>query len=175
MKAASINEIKQELNVVPPAKLLDLCLRLAKFKKENKELLNYLLFEAHDENAYIEKIKDEITVHFSEINQSNLHFVKKALRKILRITVKYIRHTGSKQAEVELLLYFCSILITSSIPINKSTALTNLYQSQLKKVAKVIATLHEDLQYDYLKQVKKLEEDVLRPRGTIIQLFLKKK
>lgn len=158
MKAATINEIKQELIGIPPAKLLDLCLHLAKYKKENKELLTYLLFDAHDEAAFIESVKMDMEIHFAEINQSNLYFVKKSLRKILRTTAKHIRHTGSKQAEVELLLHFCTTLIHSSIPIHKSTVLNNLYQFQLKKIAKVIATLHEDLQYDYLKELKKLEK-----------------
>ncbi|MEP7143603.1 MAG: hypothetical protein ABI707_12065 [Ferruginibacter sp.] len=157
MKTATVNEIKKELNDTSPAKLLDLCIRLAKFKKENKELLTYLLFEAHDETAYIESVKTEIDAQFTNINQSNLYFAKKSLRKILRTTGKYIRYSGSKQAEVELLLYFCKTLINSSVPIHKSTMLTNLYQFQLKKIAKVIATLHEDLQYDYLKELKKLE------------------
>ncbi|MEO5892839.1 MAG: hypothetical protein ABIQ31_21495 [Ferruginibacter sp.] len=175
MKAATINEIKQELNVIAPAKLLDLCIRLAKYKKDNKELLNYLLFEAHDESAYIENVKAEIDEQFIAINLSNLHFVKKSLRKILRTTAKYIRYTGSKQAEVELLLYFCSRLVSSAIPFHKSTALVNLYQSQLKKIGKVIATLHEDLQYDYLKELKKLGEPEVKLGGNFIQLFLKKK
>lgn len=157
MKAATINEIKQELIAIPPEKLLDLCLRLAKYKKENKELLTYLLFDAHDEAAFIESVKMDIIDQFAGINQNNLYFVKKSLRKILRSVTKHIRHTGSKQAEVELLLHFCSTLLNSSIPIQKSTVLNNLYQFQLKKITKVIATLHEDLQYDYLKELKKLE------------------
>ena len=157
MKAATINEIKQELNAIPPAKLLDLCLRLAKYKKENKELLTYLLFEAHDEVAFIENVKQDMEEQFAAINHSHLYFAKKSLRKILRITAKYIRHTGSKQAEVELLLHFCSTLQSSPIPIQKGTVIYNLYQFQLKKIEKVIVALHEDLQYDYLKQLKKLE------------------
>lgn len=157
MKAATINEIKQELNSVAPAKLLNLCLRLAKFKKDNKELLSYLLFEAHDESAYVASVKRVVDEQFAEINHSNLYFAKKSLRKILRTTARYIRYTGSKQAEVELLLHFCSTLLNSPIPVHKSTVLNNLYQFQLKKIAKVIATMHEDLQYDYLKELEKLE------------------
>jgi len=157
MKAATINEIKQELNTVVPAKLLELCLRLAKYKKENKELLTYLLFEAHDEAAYIETVKQDMEEQFAAINHSNLYFAKKSLRKILRTTAKYIRHTGSKQAEVELLLHFCRTLLNSPIPIQRNTVLNNLYQFQLKKIAKVIDTLHEDLQYDYLKELKEME------------------
>jgi hypothetical protein len=156
MKAASISEIKQELNNIPPAQLLELCLRLAKYKKDNKELLNYLLFEGHDEQAYIQNVKDEIEQEFTEINTSNLYFAKKSLRKILRNTAKHIRYTASKQAEVELLIHFCQTLQDSAIPIKNGTVIYNLYHFQIKKVAKTIATLHEDLQYDYLKQLKKL-------------------
>ncbi|WP_301923170.1 hypothetical protein [Ferruginibacter sp.] len=82
MKAASISDIKQELNNIAPAKLLELCLRLAKYKKDNKELLNYLLFEANDEQAYIGNVKNEMEKEFAAINTSNLYFVKKSLRKI---------------------------------------------------------------------------------------------
>ena len=157
MKAATINEIKQELAALSSARLSELCLRLAKYKKENKELLTYLLFEAHNEQAYIESVKEEITAMFAGINQSNLYYAKKSLRKILRITAKHIRHTGSKQAEAELLMFYCSTLLASGIGFKKSTVLNNLYQSQLKKVRTVIAAMHEDLQYDYLKELKKLE------------------
>ena len=157
MKAASISDIKQELTNVSPAKLLELCLRLAKYKKDNKELLNYLLFEANDKQAYIGNVKTEMEEAFASINQSNLYFAKKSLRKILRTTAKHIRYTASKQAEVELLLHFCHSLKHSGIPIKTSAVLNNLYQYQLKKIAGVIATLHEDLQYDYIKELKKLE------------------
>ncbi|MEO6722103.1 MAG: hypothetical protein ABIN67_17185 [Ferruginibacter sp.] len=156
MKAATIHELKQELNNIPPAKLLEICLRLAKFKKDNKELLTYLLFESHDDTGYIASVKSYMDEQFGLINKSNLYFAKKSLRKILRTTAKYIRHTGSKQAEVELLLHFCISLINSGIAIRKNIALKNLYQAQLKKISKVVATLHEDLQYDYLKELNKL-------------------
>ena len=33
MKAASVNEIKQQLKEVNPTELIELCLRLARFKK----------------------------------------------------------------------------------------------------------------------------------------------
>jgi hypothetical protein len=117
MKAATINELKQELNVISPAALLEICLRLAKYKKDNKELISYLLFESHDEAAYINSVKNNMDEQFALINKSNLYFAKKSLRKILRTTGKYIRYTGSKQAEVELLLYFCTSLVNSGISI----------------------------------------------------------
>jgi hypothetical protein len=46
MKASSIKEIKTELSSLSAESLQDLCLSLARFKKENKEFLSYQLFEA---------------------------------------------------------------------------------------------------------------------------------
>ena len=42
----------------------------------------------------------------------------------------------------------------------KSTAMLNLYNQQLKKVRKALESMHEEEQYDYLKEVEKLEKGV---------------
>jgi hypothetical protein len=157
MKAATIHEIKEELNTLKTSQLTELCLRLCRFKKENKELLTYLLFEAHNEQDYTEGIKKEIDDLFGEINLSHLYFAKKTLRKIVRIINKYCRYSGVKQTEVELLIHFCSVLKDSGIPIQKNAVISNLYQSQVKKIKTVFATLHEDLQYDYRRELEELE------------------
>ncbi len=156
MKAASVHELKLELANTAPEHLVDLCVRLAKFKKENKELLTYLLFEAFDEQAYVENIKTEMKLQFEEINTSSLYFVKKSLRKILRLLNKYIRYTGSAEVEVKLLLFFCGTLKDSGIPIEKNPVIHNMYQNQLKKIGKTIATMHEDLQYEYVRELETL-------------------
>lgn len=157
MKAATVHEIKQELLATPDKKLVELCLRLAKFKKENKELLTYLLFEGHNEEAYINEVNTQITTEFADLNTTtNLYFTKKSLRKILRIANKYIRYTGSKQAELAILLHYCAELKESGIPYQKSTALVNLYQQQIKKIKAALSTLHEDLQYDYQQMLDQL-------------------
>lgn len=152
MKAATLNELKLELNNTSHEQLVILCTRLARFKKENKELLTYLLFESFDEQAYVENIKKEVVEQFSEINITSLFFVKKSLRKILRGLNRYIRYTGSAETEVKLLLFFCSTLKSSGIPFERNAVIKNMYQNQLKKIAKVIATMHEDLQYEYTKE-----------------------
>lgn len=156
MKAATIHELKQELTNIPADQLAELCIRLAKFKKENKELLTYLLFEAFDEQAYVENIKTEVDEQFQEMNTSNLYFVKKSLRKMLRTLNKYIRYTDSAETEVKLLLFFCSTLKDSGIPIERNPVIKNMYISQLKKTAKAIAGMHEDLQYEYLRELEQL-------------------
>jgi len=151
MNTASSSDLKEELKTLKPAQLTELCLRLARFKKENKELLTYLLFEAHNEEGYIAGVKKEIDDLFSEINLSHLYFAKKSLRKIVRVINKYSRYSGIKQTEIEPRLYFCITLKHSEIPIHRNTVISNLYNSQLKKIDTLLKTLHEDLQYDYSK------------------------
>jgi hypothetical protein len=156
MKSATIHEIKQELSTARPAELIELCLRLGRFKKENKELMTYLLFEANDEQGYVTGIKKEIDEQFATINLSQLYFAKKSLRKIARIINKYCRYSASKPTEVELRIYFCTQLKESGIPIKRNAVINNLYNSQLKKIQTVLAALHEDLQYDYQKELEGL-------------------
>jgi hypothetical protein len=156
MKPASIRIVKNELSELPPKELLEICMRLAKYKKENKELLSYLLFEANDELQYIISVKQEIDTQFSEINRTTIYFIKKSVRKILKTTNKYIRYSGIRRTEVELLIYFCTKLKTSGIPVKSSTALSNLYLAQVQKIRNALATLHEDLQYDYEQELKLL-------------------
>ena len=157
MKAATLHELKQELTHLPTKELVELCLRLGRFKKENKELLTYLIFEAHDEREFIKNVKADIDADFNAIPiDNNLYLIKKTLCKILRTITKYIRFTGSKTVEVELLLHFCKVLKQSGIPIHKTVALTNLYEAQIKKLKKALTSLHEDLQYDYTREMEDL-------------------
>jgi len=162
MKAATVHEIKKELSSLKPSGLMELCLRLARFKKENKELLTYLLFEAHNESGYIESVKKEIDELFGTINVSHLYFIKKTLRKIVRAINKYSRYSGNRQTEIELRIYFCTKLKNSGIQFSRNKVINNLYQGQLQKINTILETLHEDLQHDYSKDLellKKAEEE----------------
>jgi len=156
MRSASVQEIKQELAHLKPAELVNICLRLARFKKENKELLTFLLFEAGDEAGYIDEVKKEIDDQLEDINRSHLYFVKKSLRKILRIISKHVRYMGSRTAEAELLIHFCERFKEMQIPYQQSPMLLNLYTGQVKKITAAIKTMHEDLQYDYLRRLNGL-------------------
>lgn len=154
MKAATISELKQELLNESPARLTELCLRLARFKKENKELLTYLLFEAHDIDAYIASVAQEMDSQFETINKGNVYFIKKTLRKILRVTNKFIRYSGSHIVEAALLIHFCKAVKSMGISLRNNPVILNIYQNQLKKINKAIASMHEDLQYDYRETVE---------------------
>ena len=68
LKALTLKKIKDELEYRSSKDLVELCLQLAKFKKENKELLTYLLFEAHNEEMYVESVKEYMDTLFEEMN-----------------------------------------------------------------------------------------------------------
>ena len=152
---ASLKEIKTELKILHPSRLMEVCLRLAKFRKENKELLSYLLFESEDEKSYVKDVKAVIDELFAEVRISNSYHAKKSIRKILSVANKHIKYSGSKQTEVEILIHFCKKLKKSGIPIHATSALGSLYARQIQKIHKSLATLHEDLQFDYMEELRK--------------------
>ncbi|MCH7524809.1 MAG: hypothetical protein IIC74_07325, partial [Bacteroidetes bacterium] len=143
MKAVSLKEIKQELNHLTHNEVQELCLRLSRFKKENKELLTYLLFESSNETTYIESVKHYIDAQFEIINIKTYFYIRKSVRKILTNTKKYIRYSQHKETEVELLLYFCAKLKDFKPTIKNSPRLQNTYNRQLELIKKALATLNE--------------------------------
>ena len=157
MKAASSKEIKSALIEQSPTQLIDLCLRLIRFKKENKELLTYLLFEEQDEDAYIQSAKKVIDEGFQTLNLQSVYIAKKNLRKIIRVTNKFIKYSGIDTTEITLLIYVCRSIQVSGLKLNNSVALKNIYLSLLKKISTKISGMHEDLQYDFNKEIQALE------------------
>src|SRR5829696_8323028 len=134
MKAASAQEIKTTLKQKDAKELVEICLRLARYKKENKELLTFLLFEADDLATYIKSVNEEIDEIFATVNTNSVYFAKKGIRKALRTANKYIRYAGNKTVEVEVLLHYCTDFKGLKLPWQKSTLLSNIYKSQLKKI-----------------------------------------
>lgn len=149
MKAATVHELKKELETYHPDRIRQLILRLVKYKKDNKELLTYLLFEADDEDAFIQSVKNEVDEMMSNLNRNTVYYTKKGLRKVLRYLDKFIRYSGNKETETNLRIYFCQQMRENRLPFHKSKVLRNLYDRQIDKIEKALKTLHEDLQYDY--------------------------
>ena len=156
MKAASISALKKELQHCSQEELIALCLRLAKFKTENKELLSYLLFMANNDDNYITTVTTLLDSQFETINTDSFHYIKKSIRKILRMLKKFSRYSGKKETEVELLLYFCKKLKEFKPSIFSNVALSNLYDRQIASIKKTVASMHEDLQYDFYTELEKL-------------------
>ena len=107
MKPVTIKKIKDELHYKSSQELIELCLLLSKFKKENKELLTYLLFDKDDEEMYINKVKEYITLLFDEINTKSFFYIRKSVRKILKLTKKthtLFKNKGNRSRVVTSLL-----------------------------------------------------------------------
>ena len=156
MQTSTLAQLEKELQTLPQPQLVELCVRLAKYKKENKELVHYLLFEATDEQAFIKQVKQEITEQFKEVNTSHVYYAKKTIRKILRGVNKHAKYSGMAQTNIELLIYFLQHLRKLEKLLYESNQLMNLYDAQLKKIHKELSKLHEDLQYDYQKELENL-------------------
>jgi hypothetical protein len=156
MQSRSISELQKELKTISQKDLVDISVRFAKYKKENKELLTYLLFEASDEELFIQKVKEEVDNQFTEINTNNLYYVKKSFRKILRLLNRNIKFSVIKSTELELRIYFLKKIKESHIAYRKNKVLVNLYENQLKKIDIILSKLHEDLQIDFFNDVNDL-------------------
>lgn len=158
MRSVTLKELSRELTYRTPKELRDLCLRLARFKKENKELLTYLLFESANELDYVQSVKKELDEEFARINRTSYFYIRKSVRKILKNTRKYIRYSQKKHTEVELLMHFCTRLKNLSPPIQRNASLMNLYNRQIDTIIKKVSVMHEDLQYDYGLEIAELRK-----------------
>ncbi len=157
MQTSSLAQIRKELKNLPPEELLMLLNNLARYKKENKELLHYLLFAAHNEQSYIAEVQQQIEREFEGLNSRNLYWARKGIRRILRLTNKFIKYSGKGETEIELRAHFCRTLNDSGIPVHRSAALQNLYDREVDRIEKAIQKLHEDVRMDYSGVVGELK------------------
>ncbi|MDB5158029.1 MAG: hypothetical protein JWR50_2736 [Mucilaginibacter sp.] len=153
-----LQDIKKELQHLSGLQIAELCLRLARHKKENKELLAYLLFEADNDTAFIEKVKAEAGFMFSQLPVRSYEAAK-YLRKILRLIGKYIKFMASKEAEIDLLLNFCTNYIQYADRRTSYKPLRLILIRQVEKIRGAIGKLHEDLQYDFVNEYNAILDD----------------
>lgn len=155
MKPEKLNDIKKELASKSVSELTDLCIRLAKYKKENKELLNYLLYDANDAMEYASQVKSYIEEDFNNLS-SHYYTASKSLRKILRLINKHAKYTATKAIELELLLWFCHKFLKTGHIHTSYKPIHAIIARQFEKIKLMIPKLHEDLAFDY-----KSEFDIL--------------
>ncbi|MFP4288330.1 MAG: hypothetical protein ACLFQS_03655 [Bacteroidales bacterium] len=149
MQIATISEIKNALKSLDAKAISELCLELARYSKENKELLTFLIFEKEDEPLYIKESIAEMDAQFVNINTKAGFFAKKQVRSLLKLAQRRIKISRSKKVEVELIIHFCSLLQKLPDNVYYYPVIFNIFKRQFEKVKKTIDTLHEDLQYDY--------------------------
>lgn len=159
MNPIPLKDLKSDLKNASQEELMELILRLIRFKKENKELVSYLLYHCENDDLFIVYCKEEMENGFELINKSSAFFIRKSIRKILSATKKNIRYSQKKIVEIELLLHFCKLLIQFHPKVKENKVLMNTFESQMRMVRNAIGTLDNDLQHDYstvLEEIVKL-------------------
>ena len=146
--AYGLQDIKKEITHLSAQQMAELCLRLARHKKENKELLAYLLFDAQDNAAFIEKVKAEIGFMFSQLPIQS-YAAAKYLRKVLRLIGKYVKFMADKQAEIALLINFCENYLQYADKRTGYKPLKQILTKQIEKINAAIKKLHPDVQADH--------------------------
>lgn len=155
---ASIKIIKSELAGLTNKELIELITTLLRFKKDNKELLTYLLFDSKDETGYVNNVKAMMESEMEIVNRYKVRQSLKTIRKALRNTKKAIKISGKSETEVQLLLHFLTILKNKNLPFYRFKALTLIYERVVTNIKKAIGELHEDLRYDYGVELEKILE-----------------
>ena len=84
MENRKLNDIKKTLAHLNDKELTEICLSLIRYKKENKELVSYLLYHKHDEPFFIEKLCADIDLMFTELDGLTTRDTRKKVRKIIR-------------------------------------------------------------------------------------------
>jgi uncharacterized FlaG/YvyC family protein len=156
MQAASQDTIKAELKQLPPKQVLDLLLRLSRFKKENKELLSYLLFEAGDEQGYVQQVKAEVDEQFIQLKETGFYLYKKQIRKIQRLINKPVKYMGSKTSTAELYLHMANKIQEQKKTIYNRGFLEKIVQQYISKINRLLPSIDDDLQHDISQQLRKL-------------------
>ena len=165
---AKLPELKRELEGLPQPELVRLCLRLAKYKLETKELLDYLLWSSEDPIQYANEFKTDVLLPFDSVFTGSYLFTK-SLRKSLRLIAKYTRFTGSKQGECELLLAFVEAFFHHYQRGFHTAANAKIIFRCLKKAAANINKLHEDIQADYTENFNTLLRQAILKFGNETQ------
>lgn len=139
---------------MPPEEVLEICVKLAKYKKENKEFLNFILFGAQDKENYFSAVKEDLEEQFSQINRMSGWTTKKGLQKMVRLINKHVKQSGSLQTEIELRLWFCKRIRQTRVNLDLSQVSSNLFYREIERIKVVYHKLHEDLRTDYDKDLE---------------------
>ncbi len=159
MKTASIHQLKSELHAMEPQQIAEICLKLAKFKKENKEFLDYLVWGSNDSGLYVEEVKLEVSEMFENIQRDrNFYFVKKSIRKIQRFVNRYCKYLIEKELCCELRMFYIESLIQFIQDWNYQAQAHKIVQAELSKIEALIGKLHEDYQFDYTLRYNELKD-----------------
>lgn len=156
MKIPSLAQLKKELSYLNEKELIDLVADLSKFSSDNKFYLFFKLNEKDNSGLYLEMVQEELEAEFVMARADHYYYAKKSAQKLRQRMNKLLKFSKVKSDQVEVLLFFCEKLREYGYLQHRHPVLDNIYQMQLGKAVKLIASLHEDLQYDYEARIDEL-------------------
>ncbi|MDR7132369.1 hypothetical protein J2X69_004736 [Algoriphagus sp. 4150] len=156
MKIPTLAQLKKELSYLNEKELIDLVADLSKFSRDNKSYLFFKLNEKDHPGLYLEMVQEELEADFVMARGDHSYYAKKAAQKLRRKMNKLLKLSKVKTDQIEVLLFFCEKLKEYGFLRHRNPVLDNIYQMQLGKAAKLISSLHEDLQFDYEGRVEEL-------------------
>lgn len=139
---------KKEIAKLDVKTVADICIRLAKYKTENKEFLNYLLFYSFDNEPYINDLKFDITNTFLLYKQNDYTYTK-IIKSLLTRLNKHLKFIADKTREAEIIAQFCAAFINKIDVRSYNSGLIQVLYRQFVRLQKVVLKLDEDLQFDY--------------------------
>lgn len=155
---ASLKVIRDELALLNNKELVGIISSLIRFRKENKELITYLLFDSKDEAGFIKSIKAETEFAMEPVTRYNVRPYLKLIRKTLKNIRKAIKISGKNETAVQLLMHFCTVIKQKNLPVTRFKGLNLVWDRCIHDITKNILTLHEDLRYDYTQELNALIE-----------------
>lgn len=159
-----LSDLKKELLVLSKPELIQLCLRVAKLKRENKELLAYLIYDVEDPLFYAEKLKPELKEVFEQPFQ-HAYYLTKSIRKVMRLIAKYYRFTSNKQGETELLIYLVDEFHKSWRNEYRYQALGKVIFRCLEKAESNLKKIDEDFRADFEEPIAQLFQKTVNRFG----------
>lgn len=160
MQFPSLTALKAELKVLSDKDLITLIADLSKFSRENKAFLYFKLYEKENPRLFIEMVQEELEMEFQCANTRNYHFAKKSAQSIRRKLNKHLKLTKNKPDQIEVIEFFCMNLEKYGYLSFRHPVIDNLYAMQVGKLEKLVASLHEDLQYDYGASIMELKKHI---------------
>lgn len=156
MQIPSLAKLKKELSYLNEKELIELVADLSKFSRDNKSYLFFKLHEKSDPGLYLQMVQEELEHDFQLARSDHSYYAKKAAQKLRRKMNKLLKLSKVKTDQIEVLLFFCEKLREYGFLRHRNPVLDSIYQMQLGKAVKLIAGLHEDLQFDYEGRIEDL-------------------
>jgi len=164
MELISSAEIKKGLKTLPKMVLEKMIMRLARLKKENKELLHFELRLNGDADQYKEEVWEEIKSYL-DTEFSGIRLQMKALKRANRLISKYGRLSQVREGEAELIIRVIKLVISDRRTEIKRNIIQRFLHTQLKKAYSLSRKFHPDLKYDLEAEIMVIIEDLKDLKG----------